>query len=170
MDFLFTGPGRDKVVDLYAKVIQKELAAELVDIDKVIRKELKRFKLPAADLADDVVGGFLGAVTGLVAAPVASIAAAGLDTAQVKPMARTAAAELVPRMPAILDGTYDYLDSVLDIESTLGEKMVAMTAEQFEDVLRPAFHADEKTLIAVGAVLGFLVGELQVVFVEHLSR
>ena len=45
-----------------------------------------------------------------------------------------------------------------------------LTPEEFEGVLRPAFQADERTLIIVGAILGFLVGELQVLMVEHLAH
>jgi hypothetical protein len=37
-----------------------------------------------------------------------------------------------------------------------------MTPEEFEGMLRPAFKEDEPTLILVGAILGFLVGELQI--------
>jgi len=37
-------------------------------------------------------------------------------------------------------------------------------------VLRPAFHQDEWTLILVGAVLGFSVGELQTFLMEHLAK
>jgi hypothetical protein len=32
------------------------------------------------------------------------------------------------------------------------------------------FKDDEMLMVTVGAILGFLVGELQVVFVEHLAR
>ena len=39
--------------------------------------------------------------------------------------------------------------------------MQELTPEEFEGVLRPAFKQDEWILITVGAVLGFLVGELQ---------
>lgn len=42
-----------------------------------------------------------------------------------------------------------------------------MTTEQFEGVLRPVFQQDEWKLIAVGAVIGFLVGELQVFLMLH---
>ncbi|TPS15715.1 DUF445 domain-containing protein, partial [Acinetobacter baumannii] len=35
---------------------------------------------------------------------------------------------------------------------------------EFEGMLRPAFKEDEWALIAVGAVLGFVVGELQIQF------
>ncbi len=45
--------------------------------------------------------------------------------------------------------------------------MEQMTTEQFEGVLRPVFQQDEWKLIAVGAVIGFLVGELQVFLMLH---
>ena len=37
-----------------------------------------------------------------------------------------------------------------------------MTDDEYEGLLRPAFKQDEWKLISVGAVLGFLIGELQV--------
>jgi hypothetical protein len=37
-------------------------------------------------------------------------------------------------------------------------------------ILRPVFKDDEMLMVTVGAVLGFLVGELQVVLVEHFGR
>ena len=43
-------------------------------------------------------------------------------------------------------------------------------AEQTVAILRPVFKDDEMLMVTVGAVLGFLVGELQVVLVEHLAH
>jgi hypothetical protein len=40
--------------------------------------------------------------------------------------------------------------------------MSLMTDEEYEGLLRPAFKQDEWKLIAVGGILGFLIGELQV--------
>ena len=45
--------------------------------------------------------------------------------------------------------------------------MQQLTEEEFEGVLRPAFQQDEWILITVGAVLGFLVGEMQVFLMTH---
>ncbi|CBL43854.1 conserved hypothetical protein [gamma proteobacterium HdN1] len=50
----------------------------------------------------------------------------------------------------------------MDINNTIVSRMDLLTPEEFEGMLRPAFKEDEKTLIIAGAVLGFLVGELQV--------
>jgi hypothetical protein len=48
--------------------------------------------------------------------------------------------------------------------------MQQLTDEEFEGVLRPAFQQDEWKLIAVGAALGFLVGELQVFLMLHMGH
>jgi uncharacterized membrane protein YheB (UPF0754 family) len=64
----------------------------------------------------------------------------------------------------------DYTAKTLDIENLIIEKMNKLTPDQYEAILRPVFKDDEMLMISVGAVLGFLVGELQVVFVEQFSR
>ena len=51
--------------------------------------------------------------------------------------------------------------------NTLSTKMQQLNEHEFERLLRPAFEQDEWILIAVGAVLGFLVGELQVFIMLH---
>ena len=60
--------------------------------------------------------------------------------------------------------------TAMDIRNTLVQKMQELTAEEFEELIRPAFQQDEWILITVGAILGFAVGELQVLLVENLAR
>ncbi|SDJ37463.1 Protein of unknown function [Actinokineospora alba] len=55
-----------------------------------------------------------------------------------------------------------YASRALDIGNTIAEKMNRLTREEYEGLLRPAFRQDEWKLIAVGAAIGALVGELQV--------
>ena len=45
-----------------------------------------------------------------------------------------------------------------------------LTNEQYESILRPVFKDDEPLMIAVGAILGGLVGEIQVQVIEHFAR
>jgi hypothetical protein len=59
-----------------------------------------------------------------------------------------------------------YAADALDI-NTLTGKMRELIPNEFEALLRPAFQQDEWILIAVGAALGFLVGELQVLLMLH---
>ena len=54
-----------------------------------------------------------------------------------------------------------YALDALDIKNTIADRMDRLTPQQFEGLLRPAFKEDEPYLIVCGAVLGFLIGELQ---------
>jgi len=77
---------------------------------------------------------------------------------------------LVARLPETMAETKDYAAKTFDVESLIAEKMNKLTPEQYESILRPVFKDDEMLMVSVGAVLGFLVGELQVFFVEHFAR
>jgi len=72
---------------------------------------------------------------------------------------------LLPEMPEV----EEYAAAVLDVENVLAAKMAELTTEQFEGIMRPIFKDDEWLMISVGALLGFLVGELQVELVTHLG-
>ena len=50
------------------------------------------------------------------------------------------------------------------------EKMSQLTDEEYESILRPVFKDDEPLMIAVGAVLGGVVGELQVQIIEFFTH
>lgn len=55
-----------------------------------------------------------------------------------------------------------YALDALDINNTIVTRMDLLTPKEFEGLLRPAFKEDEKILIFAGAILGFVIGELQV--------
>ena len=166
---VLTGPGSERVAALLAPIIEETVREEMVDIDVVLRRELRGLNSALGDMGD-TVGTVFGALTGAAKAPLRQVGSAGLSVAQVRPMCEAAAADLLAVLPDVLHPSTGHLDEVLDIRETMSAKMVAMTPDQFEGVLRPAFQQDERTLIVVGALLGFLVGELQVLLVEHLSR
>ncbi|MGQ0837117.1 DUF445 domain-containing protein [Actinokineospora sp.] len=54
-----------------------------------------------------------------------------------------------------------YAHQALDIGNTIATKMNQLSRVEYEGLLRPAFRQDEWKLIAVGAVIGALVGHLQ---------
>ncbi len=64
-----------------------------------------------------------------------------------------------------------FAGKAVDIRESLEERMKKLDAESFEGVLRPAFQQDEWKLIVAGAVLGFLagVGQLVWLFGETLA-
>ena len=79
------------------------------------------------------------------------------------------AKRLIERLPETLTHVEKYAADAMDIQNDLSEKMKQLNAEEFEGLLRPAFKQDEWILITVGAVLGALVGELQVQIMLHLG-
>ncbi|WP_436502175.1 DUF445 domain-containing protein [Actinokineospora sp. HUAS TT18] len=60
-----------------------------------------------------------------------------------------------------------YATEALDIGNTIAAKMNRLSRVEYEGLLRPAFRQDEWKLIAVGAVIGGLVGELQALLLLH---
>jgi hypothetical protein len=53
------------------------------------------------------------------------------------------------------------------VANMVEQRMLALTPVQYEGLLRPAFRQEEWKLIAVGGVIGFAVGELQVLLMLH---
>lgn len=84
-------------------------------------------------------------------------------------MKRHVAQRIIERLPETLKHVEQYAADAMDLERTLANKMTELSLEEFEDLLHPAFQQDEWILITVGAVLGFLVGELQVQVMSHLA-
>lgn len=56
-------------------------------------------------------------------------------------------------------------DRAQAVESIMVERMIALSSEEFQDLLRPCFQEDEIKLILVGAFLGMAAGFCQLVFV-----
>lgn len=77
-------------------------------------------------------------------------------------MKALAVQRLVRHLPAAVAHVDDYAKETMDIARVLSERMGVLPPPEFESMLRPAFQEDEWILIAVGAVLGFLVGLGQV--------
>lgn len=57
------------------------------------------------------------------------------------------------------------IDRARAVKSIMVERMISLSSEEFQDLLRPCFQEDEIKLILVGAFLGFTAGVGQLVFV-----
>jgi uncharacterized membrane protein YheB (UPF0754 family) len=99
-----------------------------------------------------------------LARPLVTLAVGGRRYQEMK-LAATARA--IERLPETLRHAESYTTEALDIRNTIVSRMRLLTPVQFEGLLRPAFKQDEWKLIAVGAIIGFLVGELQVFVFLH---
>jgi uncharacterized membrane protein YheB (UPF0754 family) len=82
-------------------------------------------------------------------------------------MKQDAAQLVIARLPEAAREIEGYATERLDVGNLLIRKIRLLGDEEYENLLRPAFKQDEWKLIAVGAALGFLIGELQVVLLLH---
>jgi uncharacterized membrane protein YheB (UPF0754 family) len=101
-----------------------------------------------------------------MARPLIAFAVGG---ARYQEMKQATARKLMDRLPEAMRHVEAYAADAMDLRNTLVAKMQQLTPEEFEGLLRPAFQQDEWILIAVGAALGFLVGELQVFVMLRLG-
>jgi uncharacterized membrane protein YheB (UPF0754 family) len=75
---------------------------------------------------------------------------------------------LAERVPQELARVHTYTGEAMDLKNELSTKLKSLPPEQFEQVLRPLFRQDERTLIAVGAILGGVAGCIQWLIVRGL--
>ena len=71
----------------------------------------------------------------------------------------------IREMPNVVGATYAYSQEALGMEELIRTRLQALPSEEFEGVLHPVFEEDEWKLIAVGGLLGGIVGIFQTVFV-----
>jgi uncharacterized membrane protein YheB (UPF0754 family) len=82
---------------------------------------------------------------------------------------RTLTAKVMERLPETLTYIEEYARETMDVRGLLVAKMQRLDERQFEALIRPAFEQDEWILIAVGAALGFVMGEVQAIILEHFA-
>lgn len=66
-------------------------------------------------------------------------------------------------LPLIIKDSYQYTHQAMDMETSVRERMQELSPSEFEGVLHPAFEEDEIELIALGGLLGGIVGGIQLV-------
>ena len=94
-------------------------------------------------------------------AEIKPIAIASLGAEQFACMKEDIAQKVIDKLPSIIDRSYEYTQEALDMERTVREKMQQLAPADFEGVLHPAFEEDEIELIALGGILGAIVGVIQ---------
>jgi uncharacterized membrane protein YheB (UPF0754 family) len=154
---------RDKITRDYAKILADDLFAPDIMFDAII-------KGPGSDklfaLAAKEIDAAIDAQTGVVR-PVVTLA---VGTKRYRELKDRVVALVLERLPDTLLEAQDYATSVIDLENTIVDKMSQLTNEEYESILRPVFKDDEPLMIAVGAVLGGVVGELQVQIIELFTH
>jgi uncharacterized membrane protein YheB (UPF0754 family) len=154
---------RDKITRDYAKILAEDLFSPELMFDAII-------KGPGSDklfaLAAKEIDAAIDAQTG-VARPVVTLA---VGTKRYRELKDHVVALVLERLPDTLLEAQEYAASALDLEHVVIAKMSQLTNEEYESILRPVFKDDEPLMIAVGAVLGGFVGEIQVQIIELFTH
>jgi uncharacterized membrane protein YheB (UPF0754 family) len=146
---------RKEVAAEYGRLIAKEIITPNRILDAILRGPLSDRLF---NMVQKVVKKTIDEQAGL-ALPIVVYA---IGSTRYQEMKKLIAQKVVERLPETLKHMEGYAADAMDIENTLVTKMQELTPEEFEGLLRPVFKQDEWILIMVGAMLGFLVGELQV--------
>lgn len=165
--WLFTWQGlflkrRKEVSKEYGRLIAKEIVTPKNIIDAVLRG-------PLSDRLFNMVQKQVQKVVDEQSGIAKPFVVFAVGSGKYQRMKHTVTEEIMKQLPSTLQHMEAYAGDAMDLENTLSSKMTELTVEEFENLLHPAFQQDEWILIAVGACLGFIVGELQVVIMEHLA-
>jgi uncharacterized membrane protein YheB (UPF0754 family) len=146
---------RDQVAADYGDMI----AREIITIPNLLEAVLRG---PKSDRLFAMITREVQKTIDAQASVVKPFVAIAVGTRKFQEMKQTAAAKAAERVPETIRYAENYAINALDVRNTIVDRMKKLSALEFEQLLRPAFRQDEWKLIAVGAVIGGLVGELQV--------
>jgi uncharacterized membrane protein YheB (UPF0754 family) len=99
--------------------------------------------------------------TGKLVAEIEPLAIAAMGSEKFLQMKEDIAQKVLEKIPNVIDASFEYTQEALGMEATIREKMSELPSTEFEGVLHPAFEEDEIQLIALGGVLGAIVGVIQ---------
>ena len=154
---------RTEVSKEYGKLIAKEIVTPHNIIDAVL-------KGPLSDRLFNMVQKQVQKVVDEQSGVAKPFVVFAVGSSKYQAMKKLVSEEIMKRLPETMKHIESYAADAMDLENTLASKMTELTIEEFEALLHPAFEQDEWILIAVGAALGFLVGEMQVFIMEHLAK
>ncbi|WP_133762897.1 DUF445 domain-containing protein [Mycobacterium sp. PDNC021] len=155
---------REKITADYARILSEDLFAPDILFDGILKGPGadKLFAMIAREVEaaiDSEVGGFTGTVVKFA-----------VGTSKYNALKDKIVDLVVERLPDTLLDAQDYAMSQIDLERTIIEKMNQLSNEEYESILRPVFKDDEPLMIAIGAILGGCVGELQVLMIEFFTH
>jgi uncharacterized membrane protein YheB (UPF0754 family) len=154
---------REKVTRDYARILAEDLFSPEILFDGVLRG-------PGADKLFSLIGKEIGAAIDAQTGMATPLVKMAVGTQRYNGLKDNLVQMVLERLPTTLLEAQDYAMDVLDLEQTIIDKMGQLTNDEYESILRPVFKDDEPTMIAVGAVLGGVVGELQVVLIENFGN
>jgi uncharacterized membrane protein YheB (UPF0754 family) len=153
---------REQVSKDYAKLIAGDILTPAVVIEGVLDS-------PTADKLFALVAREVETVIDeqtRLARPVLRLT---VGDARFRDLKQRVADLVIARLPEHAQLLDEYAQQKLDVEGLVAERMALLDTDDYEGLIRPAFKDDEKVVVLVGALLGFLVGELQVLLITSLA-
>jgi uncharacterized membrane protein YheB (UPF0754 family) len=146
---------QDEVSEAYARLITEKI----VNTENIMEAI---FQGPTTDriveIIDAQVRESVESYAGLNA-PIFNLVVGSERYATIKQRVTDLIVEGAPKGP--VRAVLPYAEEAMDLEATLRTRLQALSPPDFVGLLRPIFQEDEYKLIAVGAVLGALVGAAQ---------
>ncbi len=157
-------PKRQK---MFAERIAKVVGEELLHIDEIkeaIKKEENLETVYA--MVDDKIEGFLKTKLGQ-AMPLLAMFINDKSIAAIK---EVLSEEVKGMLPEAIDKFADSLEEHFDIQEVVFKKVAAFPVEKLEDVLMGILQKELKFIEIVGAVLGAVIGVIQVIIAPYLAN
>jgi uncharacterized membrane protein YheB (UPF0754 family) len=148
---------RREVARQYGEVIAREVLTTPNLLEEILR----------GPRADRMVAMIRRTVAKAVDEQAGRLVSVTIGAPRLREMKEAAATRALGRLPDTLRHAESYLTEAMNIANMVEQRMLALSPVQYEGLLRPAFRAEEWKLIAVGGVIGFVVGELQVLLMFH---
>ena len=145
---------REEVAQQYADLI----AAEVMTVPNIVDALLRG---PHAHQLHMLIQDSVGKAVAEQISIVRPLVTATVGEQRLQDMTRAAATQAMDRLYETVRPAEDYLNETFDVRNTVITRMRELSRVEYEQLLRPAFRQDEWKLIAVGAILGFCIGELQ---------
>ena len=147
---------RDEVAKQYGELVAREVMTVPNIVDGILRG-------PRSDrlivLIQRIVQRTIDEQA-MIAKPLVSVA---IGPRRFQEMKHAAADKAMSYLSSTALHAKDYATGAMDVADTIERRMRRLSRVEYEGLLRPAFRRDEWKLIAVGAIIGALVGELQAV-------
>ncbi|MVU80819.1 DUF445 family protein [Nocardia sp. ET3-3] len=145
---------RDEVTRDYAKLISEEILTPANILETMLTG-------PSSDRFLALIHREIENIIDERTGPIKSIMKLAVGSERYQHARGDISTMLVSGMLERKDELGSFAAGAIDLTELLQEKMQLMTNGEFEGLLRPAFKQDEWKVVTVGAILGFLVGELQ---------
>lgn len=145
---------QEEVAEEYGELLSAQIITPANIIEAVLRG-------PYADRIFHMISGHMYKVGADRGDTAESFRPFAVGTKNYIAMKNAAAAKIADNLPEDLKHPDSYAEDAMDLRNTLVARLKALSPEEFEGMLRPGFEQDAWVLLAVGAVLGFFVGVVE---------